>query len=87
MPIRTCLISNKKVEKSTFLRFTIQNGFLKFDGQKPRNGRGGYVLPTIENLEKIKSPKIKGKILHFLKIKNLKIEENEINEQIEKLKK
>jgi len=86
MPIRTCLISNKKVEKSAFLRFTVQNGTLQFDGKKQVPGRGGYVFPTVENLEKFKSPKIKGKLLHFLKVKSVKIDEKEVDQQIEKLK-
>ncbi len=82
MPIRTCLISSKKAEKSVFLRFAIQDGALKFDKKKPAPGRGGYVFPTIENLEKLKSPKIKGKLIHFLKVKSVKVEESEVDEQI-----
>ncbi len=86
MPIRTCLISNKKVEKSAFLRFTIQNGTLKFDDRPPAPGRGGYIFPTIKNLEKLKSQKTKGKLIHFLKVKKLRIDESEVDEQIMKLK-
>ncbi len=82
MPIRTCLISNKKAEKSVFLRFTVQNNNLVFDKKRPATGRGGYVFPTVKNLEKLKSPQIKKKLIYFLKIKKLEISEQEIDRQI-----
>lgn len=69
--LRTCIVTGKKSASADFFRFTIQNGVFTFDGKKKNNGRGGYVEKNKESVLKIK--KIRGKISHFLKTKDIKI--------------
>ncbi len=69
MPTRTCIVTGQKREKSELLRFVVQDGKLVFDRMQKISGRGGYVLETPENLEKLK--KLGGKICHFLKVKKV----------------
>ena len=69
MPIRTCFVTGQKIEKSELLRFVVQDGKFVFDRKQSAPGRGGYVLETVKNLEKLK--KLGGKICHFLKVKKI----------------
>ncbi len=69
MPTRTSLITGKKYEQNELLRFTLQNGEILFDEKIKNPGRGGYVENTPNLIEKIKSPKLKGKVQHFLRKK------------------
>ncbi|MCF7917921.1 DUF448 domain-containing protein [Candidatus Gracilibacteria bacterium] len=84
MPIRTCFVTGEKKEQSELFRFIICEGKLHFDEKKPAFGRGGYVSKSLEALEKL--PKIKGKISHFLKVKDFEIRELEIRYQISKIR-
>ena len=70
-PIRTCLVTGQKHEKKDLLRFVINEGVLVFDQKQKLPGRGGYVLATEKNLEKLK--KLGGKICHFLKVKRVEM--------------
>lgn len=66
MPIRTSLVTGKKYEQTELLRFTLQNDEIVFDEKIKNPGRGGYVENDPELIEKLKSPKLKGKVRHFL---------------------
>lgn len=63
--LRTCLVTGKKLSPSKLQRFTIKNNQLVFDQGKKEQGRGGYLIPTEENLQRLK--KLTKKINHFLK--------------------
>ena len=66
MPIRTCIITRQKAEQGSLLRFTIQKGKIVFDEDGKRNpGRGGYIVPTDENIAKL--PKLRKKIEYLLR--------------------
>ena len=71
MPIRTCLVTGEKKEQKEFLRFTVQEGKIVFDGKKKYSGRGGYVVNKPDVIEKLTSKKMMGKICHFLKVKRI----------------
>ena len=73
---RTCLVTKTKAHPSAFLRFTIQNGQLVFDGEVKAAGRGGYVIKDVSALEKL--PKLAGKVAYFLKVKKVEITEDAI---------
>ncbi len=82
MPIRTCLVTGKKGEQSSFFRFTVQKGVLIFDDRIPSPGRGGYVEKTVDSLKKLK--KLEKKVSHFLK-KKLMIDEKILEDQQKKI--
>jgi predicted RNA-binding protein YlxR (DUF448 family) len=70
--LRTCLVTKQKLPKSKLFRFTIQNQTLIFDTDKFIGaGRGAYVEKTAKSLVKLIF--LRKKIQHFLKIKNVKI--------------
>jgi predicted RNA-binding protein YlxR (DUF448 family) len=62
--LRTCLVTGKKLMPENLQRFIIKDGALCFDQGKKQPGRGGYLLPTEENLQKL--PKLTKKINYFL---------------------
>jgi predicted RNA-binding protein YlxR (DUF448 family) len=72
MPIRTCFVTGQKLEKTVLLRFVVVDGKVVFDPQQSAPGRGGYLVESEANLQKLK--KMGGKICHFLKVKNVKMD-------------
>lgn len=72
MPIRTCMVTGQKQEKSSLLRFVVIDGKILFDRKQKFQGRGGYVVETEVNLQKLK--KLGGKICHFLKVKKVEFQ-------------
>ncbi len=73
---RTCLVTKQKASPEALFRFTVHNGQLVFDTDTKQPGRGGYVVKSVEALEKL--PKLKSKIAYFLKVKKIEISADEI---------
>lgn len=73
---RTCLVTKQKASPAALFRFTVQAGQLVFDTDVKQSGRGGYVVKSLEALEKL--PNLKGKLAYFLKVKKIEIPEEEI---------
>ena len=74
-PMRTCLVTGDKKSKSELIRFVIQDGVLVWDEKGSLPGRGGYVCNDAATIEKLKNtPKLKGKISHFMKVGKFEIE-------------
>jgi predicted RNA-binding protein YlxR (DUF448 family) len=73
---RTCLVTKRKAHPKALFRFTVQAGVLVFDTNVKQAGRGGYVVKSVEALEKL--PKLKGKLAHFLKVKNVEVSQEEL---------
>ncbi len=66
MPIRTCMVTRKKVEQNKLFRFTVVAEELQFDPLGLRRpGRGGYVCPTVEAIRGLL--KLEKKLSHFLR--------------------
>lgn len=72
-PMRTCLVTGKKLPKKQLLRFVVQEGSIVFDEKALLSGRGGYVQNIPEIIEKLNSPKVKKKIAYFMKGKNREV--------------
>jgi len=73
---RTCLVTKQKAPASALFRFTVQGGQLVFDTDVKQAGRGGYVVKSEEALEKL--PKLRGKLAHFLKVRQVEISADEV---------
>lgn len=73
---RTCLVTKQKAPVEALFRFTVQEGQLVFDTDVKQPGRGGYIIKSVEALEKLS--KLKGKVAHFLKVKKIEISEDEL---------
>ena len=58
IPLRKCLISNERYPKKELLRIVrTPEGQVVIDQSGKQNGRGAYLKPTIENLEKLRKGK------------------------------
>ena len=55
IPLRKCLISNERYPKKELLRIVrTPEGQVMIDLNGKQNGRGAYLKPTVENLEKLR---------------------------------
>ena len=59
IPLRTCVVTNEKLEKKYLIRIVKNNeGKVFVDETGKANGRGAYIKKDIETLEKAKKSKI-----------------------------
>ncbi len=59
IPLRTCVVTNEKLEKKELIRVVKNNeGKVFVDLTGKANGRGAYLKKDIETLEKAKKSKI-----------------------------
>ena len=66
IPLRTCVVTNEKLEKKDLIRIVKNNeGKVFVDETGRANGRGAYIKKDLETLEKAKKSKILDKRLEI----------------------
>lgn len=66
-PIRTCVACGKKEEKGKLLRITYQGGKLRWDERMRLGGRGVYLCPKRECVERLRKRRGRERLLYCLR--------------------
>lgn len=62
-----CVVCHRRQEKEKLLRVTVKGGELLWDREMKLGGRGAYLCPSRDCIEKLRNSRVMRKLFRFLR--------------------